>query len=183
MAAKELKYLNIESLKTCPVTHFRESYALAMTIPHKKDGKHDAFKIAYSGDTGPSDAFVELGQNADLLIHEATFADELREIANRFNHSTLSMAIQQAHDMHAKHTILTHFSSRFSVLPDIKDKLSKNMGIAFDFMEVQPNDLPHLHGLIAKYKKAFPETENSLAEKTKQFSIKLNDMMKPVEFQ
>lgn len=154
-----------------------------MALPYENGDKNDLFKLAYSGDTGPSDEFVKIGQNADLLIHEATFTDELDETANRFNHSTLSMAIQQSQNMHAKYTILTHFSARYSILPDIKDQLNDNMGIAFDYMEVQPSDLPRLNGLIAKYKEAFPECEDSVGQKTKRFTSKLNEMYKPVEFQ
>lgn len=178
----ERAYLNIPSIITCRVKHFRESYALAMMLPYK-NGDKNQFKLAYSGDMGASKSFVKIGQNADLLIHEATFTDELDEMASRFNHSTLSTAIKQAQKMNAKHTILTHFSARYSILPDIRDKLMDNMGIAFDYMEVQPNDLPRLNTLIAKYQQAFPESENSIGQKTKRFATKLNEMYKPVEFQ
>lgn len=181
--ADERTYLNIPSIVTCRVKHFRQSYALAMALPYQHGDKSELFKLAYSGDTGPSKSFVEIGQNADLLIHEATFGDGLDEMASRFNHSTLSIAIQQAQHMNAKHTILTHFSARYSILPDIRDKLLDNMGIAFDYMEVQPNDLPRLNALIAKYQRAFPESEDSIGRKTKQFASKLNEFYKPVEFQ
>jgi ribonuclease Z len=35
----------------------------------------DGERIVFSGDTMPSDLLAELGKNADLLIHEATFED------------------------------------------------------------------------------------------------------------
>lgn len=167
----------------CRVKHFRKSYALSMEIPYQNGDKNGLFKLAYSGDTGPSDEFVEIGQNADLLIHEATFTDELEDVANRYHHSTLSMAIKQAQNMHAKHTILTHFSSRFSILPDLNVKLDDNMGIAFDYMEVHPNDLPRLNGLIAKYKEAFPQSEDSIGQKINRMKSMLNQQYKSIEIQ
>lgn len=154
-----------------------------MTIPYENGDKCEQFKLAYSGDTGPCDEFVKIGQSVDLLIHEATFPSELEHMANRFNHSTMAMAIQQAQQMHAKHTILTHFSSRYSILPDVREVLDKNIGIAFDYMEVTPSDLPRLHALIAKYQKAFPESEHAMVQKSKQYALHVNDQYKQVEYQ
>ena len=43
----------------------------------KRPGK----KVTYSGDTIPCEALIELGKNSDVLIHEATFSQELSETA------------------------------------------------------------------------------------------------------
>lgn len=77
-----------------------------------------------------------VGENSDLLIHEATFEDDLLDEAQLKLHSTTSEAINVAQDMKAKCVILTHFSQRYSKVPYIADTLGENTGIAFDNMEV-----------------------------------------------
>lgn len=165
----EKLYLNIESMKTCKVNHFRESYALALEFIYRNGDQTGKFKLAYSGDTGPSEAFVKLGQNVDLLIHEATFQSELEEFALKHRHSTINMAIKQSKKMQAKHTILTHFSSRYHIIPYIKEKLDDNIGIAFDYLEVTPDDLPRLSSLYPKYKENFPNVYDYLGRKTRNY--------------
>lgn len=169
---RERRYLNIESIQTCPVEHFRKSYALSLTFFYQNNGKSGIFKLTYSGDTGPSDDFVKLGANADLLIHEATFQDELKDLAEKNRHSTVSMAIEQSQKMRAKYTILTHFSSRYHILPYIGVGLPANTSIAFDFMEVTPSDLPRLNSLHSQYQDAFPEVNKSLEEKTRKYLLR-----------
>lgn len=138
-----------------------------MTLPYKNDGKHEQFKLAYSGDTGPCNAFVKIGRNADLLIHEATYQSELSKVAKKYNHSTIAMAIEQSQRMHAKYTILTHFSSRYNILPYIRpnELTNTNIGIAFDYMEIHPNDLSRLNGLVEKYQNAFPDIVDPLEQR------------------
>jgi ribonuclease Z len=41
----------------------------------------------------PCEALVSAGQNATILIHEATLADDMEEDAGERNHSTVSQAI------------------------------------------------------------------------------------------
>lgn len=144
-----------------------------MTLPYQNAGQHGQFKVAYSGDTGSSDAFAKIGQNADLLIHEATYQSELKELAQKHNHSTVGMAIEQSRRMHAKYTILTHFSSRYTILPYIRpdEVAGDNVGIAFDYMEIQPNDLPRLNALIGKYQEAFPAVKVPLEQQTQKYLI------------
>lgn len=146
---------------------------MTLIFPYQNEGKLKLFKLAYSGDTGPSKEFVKLGQNADLLIHEATFQDELIETATKYRHSTISIAMEHSRKMQAKHTILTHFSSRYHILPYIEkgNQLDKNTGIAFDYMEVTPSDLPRLNSLFDEYQKMFPEVAKKLQQKTRNYLI------------
>jgi hypothetical protein len=41
----------------------------------------------------PNEAFIEAGQHATLLIHEATMADDQAEMAEKKGHSTFSQAL------------------------------------------------------------------------------------------
>lgn len=157
--------LNVNDLQTCPVEHIEQSYAICLkmkTLPATvKDGQQqsDEFKLTFSGDTIPCDALVELGRNSTLLIHEATLEDTLAASAAFKRHSTIGQAIEQSEKMQAKHTLLTHFSQRYRVLPPINDDLikNKNIGIAFDFMEVVPSDLGKLNDLYFKLKETYAE--------------------------
>lgn len=101
-----------------------------------------------SGDTMPCESLVKLGQNCDLLIHEATMEDDLEEEAKLKCHSTVSQAIKAGEQMRSKFTLLTHFSQRYAVIPHLPDhengsKLD-NVGIAYDNMHISLSQLPLL---------------------------------------
>jgi ribonuclease Z len=70
-------------------------------------------KIVFSGDTGPSTELVQLAQGADLLVHEATYAEIDRPLADRAAHATSGIAATCARDAGARALALTHFSSRY----------------------------------------------------------------------
>lgn len=69
--------------------------------------------IAYCTDTRPCEAAVELARNADLLIHEATFTEDLAEEAHDYGHSTAAQAAEIARKAGARRLLITHFSSRY----------------------------------------------------------------------
>ena len=74
----------------------------------------------YSGDTRPCDALVEAGKGSTVLLHEATHADDMGDKAKSDRHCTVEEAVDVASRMQCKHTVLTHFSSRFEKLvPDL----------------------------------------------------------------
>jgi ribonuclease Z len=76
------------------------------------------------------------GRGSDLLIHEATMEDELVREAHSKLHSTTSQAIEVGLRMGAKFTLLTHFSQRYAKLPRFNANFTKDVGIAFDNMQV-----------------------------------------------
>ena len=69
--------------------------------------------FAYCSDTAP---FKELSQwinGVDLLYHEGTFGNELKEMAKATFHSTASEAAQCAKDASVGKLIIGHYSSRY----------------------------------------------------------------------
>jgi ribonuclease Z len=97
-------------------------------------------RVVYTGDTRPSDNIVELASGADLLIHEATFGDELMERAVEDGHSTASQAAEVAARAGVKRLILTHISSRYgdtSLLLEAAKKVFPETQIAEDLLEIE----------------------------------------------
>jgi ribonuclease Z len=116
--------LGLEDIQVVPVKHCANSYAVALTCP--PDGEGRRFKVAYSGDCRPSKAFAVIGEGATVLIHEATFGDELSGEARAKYHSTTGEALMVGEAMGAKAVVLTHFSQRYSKLPDMKYRQARS---------------------------------------------------------
>ena len=57
---------------------------------------------------------VSLAERADVLIHEATFADEDKPLAVQSMHSTATEAARVASEAQARQLLLTHFSPRYT---------------------------------------------------------------------
>lgn len=106
------------------VPHCWNAQAVALTFP-------TGFKLSYSGDCRPSKEFAKIGKGSTVLVHEATFDDELQGDAEAKKHSTTSEAIGVGMAMGAKRVILTHFSQRYQKIP-----VMENMG----FMGVKLED-------------------------------------------
>lgn len=72
-------------------------------------------KIAILGDTIPCQASIDLAQDVDLLIHEATQEQALEEKALERGHSTTVHAATIAKQANARRLIITHISPRYSL--------------------------------------------------------------------
>ena len=68
---------------------------------------------AYVTDTRPCDGGRVLADDADLLYHDATFADEHRTRAKTTGHSTARQAAAVARDAGAQWLLLGHLSARY----------------------------------------------------------------------
>ncbi len=71
-------------------------------------------KVVYCTDTVYCEGAVRLAEDADVLIHEATFAHEDAQMAFDRLHSTSTMAAQVALGAGVKQLIMTHFSPRYA---------------------------------------------------------------------
>lgn len=71
-------------------------------------------KFVYCTDTVFCESAIELSQDADVLIHEATFAHQDAQMAFEKMHSTTTMAAQVALAAQVKKLIMTHFSPRYA---------------------------------------------------------------------
>jgi ribonuclease Z len=71
-------------------------------------------KVVYCTDTVFCESAIALAADADVLIHEATFAHQDAELAFERLHSTSTMAAQVALSAQVKTLIMTHFSPRYA---------------------------------------------------------------------
>jgi ribonuclease Z len=69
-------------------------------------------KLVISGDTGPAAALRIAAHQADVLVHEATFAQEEEERAGETGHSTAVQAAELARDAEVRLLALNHLSMR-----------------------------------------------------------------------
>lgn len=147
------KAVGLDDLLTTRVKHCRGALAMSMVFP-------DGFKVSYSGDCRPSDKFASIGKDSTVLIHEATFQDDMVGSALAKRHSTAAEALEVGRRMQARSILLTHFSQRYqkvahvdqragtkehdSVDPARKDRAavarnSDDADIPFDDPEEQPH--------------------------------------------
>jgi ribonuclease Z len=96
-------------------------------------------KIVLSGDTSPCESLRFAAHHADLLVHEATFADEERARAAETGHSTAAQAATVARDAEVGVLALTHLSTRhpIAVLRDEARAVFDNTVLPRDFDTIE----------------------------------------------
>ena len=71
---------------------------------------------AYCSDTAPFPQLAEWVRGVDVLYHEATFGNDMRDLSSQFFHSTAADAATVAAEAGAGKLVIGHFSSRY---PDV----------------------------------------------------------------
>jgi len=108
------------------------SQVLGSTKPGKK--------ILYCTDTRPTTKTEDLSKNADILIHDGMFEEDLKEFAVIGGHSTVVEAAELAKKANVKKLILFHISSRYennSTILELQAKeIFPNSFIAEDFLTI-----------------------------------------------
>ncbi|MBC1884164.1 ribonuclease Z [Listeria seeligeri] len=121
-----------------------------VTLPDGReiDGKNYIGKpqkgkiISIFGDTRETASEYALAENADVLIHEATFEGDKGKMAAEYMHSTTIQAAELAKKAGVKKLILTHISSRYdrdaskALLIEAKS-VFENTEIAYDLAVFQ----------------------------------------------
>lgn len=101
-------------------------------------------KFVYCTDTVFCESAIALAHDADVLIHEATFAHQDAELAYQRLHSTSTMAAQVALAAQVQQLIITHLSPRYAPGNSIEPKdlllearsIFPNTEMAADFLTV-----------------------------------------------
>ncbi len=106
-------------------------------VSTKKTGR----KVVYSGDTMPCDNVVKISEDADVLIHDSTFLEDVMNgEKRRKSHSSVNDVAEIAKRANVKKLILTHFSRRYRSLKEFENEAKKifpETVTAKDFMRIK----------------------------------------------
>lgn len=118
--------LNVEKARAMGITDFHHYRALkAGEVITLSDGRmvqpdtlvsppRPGAVFAYVTDTRPCENGRVLGQYANILYHEATFAEEHHDRAVQTRHSTAQEAAQIAVAAEAQRLLISHYSARYA---------------------------------------------------------------------
>ncbi len=106
-------------------------------------------KVIICGDNDTPELLKEMGADCNVLIHEATYAENtMKEKANNFGHSDAKQVAEFAESAGIPHLLLTHFSPRYKDNNDAyleaTSAYSGNLFFAKDFDRYVLDKLGHL---------------------------------------
>jgi ribonuclease Z len=98
--------------------------------------------VLYTGDTRPVDSVERAAADADLLIHDATFADTEQDRARETAHSTAREAARLARRAGVRQLALTHVSPRYAgdsgtLLTEARDAFDGQVTLATDGQTIE----------------------------------------------
>ena len=96
--------------------------------------------VSFVFDTALCSSCTALAEDADCLVIESTYADNLREKAEEYLHMTATQAATVANQASAKQLILTHFSQRYKTTDNLLQEaqaIFPATQVAHDFMKVK----------------------------------------------
>ena len=98
-------------------------------------------KYVHVGDVGRTDTLLEICQDADALVIEATYTEEEAEMAGKFGHLTAAQAARLAKEANINTLILTHISRRHTgrEIRQEAQAIFPNTYVARDFDHFQIN--------------------------------------------
>src|SRR5699024_2679114 len=113
---------------------------------HPRPG--DSF--AYITDTQYCPNSVKLAENASILMHEATFTNDMLEKARETGHSTTGIAARVANEAKTKLLVITHFSARYTNEYDLLEEAREDFFPTWIATELRPifTDPTHERGII-----------------------------------
>eukprot|EP00803_Ostreobium_quekettii_P004091 evm.model.scf_112.2 EVM.evm.TU.scf_112.2 scf_112:6839-12772(+) len=144
------KDLGLKAFESFAVKHCANAFGAKLVST-------SGWKVVFSGDSRPCNETVEAAKDATLLIHEATFEDDLGDEAKAKKHSTTGEAVRVGAEAGAYRTILTHFSQRYPKVPVFDDSFQASTCVAFDLMSVNLADLERLPMTNTPLKMLFAE--------------------------
>jgi ribonuclease Z len=97
--------------------------------------------VTVLGDTTRCDASVDLARDADLLVHEVTYAAAEESLAEQWRHSTSTGAAGVACAAGAKRLLITHFSSRYVDEQALLDEARAVFANTVAAVELEPVDV------------------------------------------
>ncbi|MCS7085572.1 MAG: MBL fold metallo-hydrolase, partial [Bacteroidia bacterium] len=109
---------------------------------------------AYCSDTRFFPDLAATIADVDVLYHEATFLDELKDRAEETGHSTALQAAIIAREANAGRLIMGHFSARYSQLDGHRNEAAS----------VFPHSHPARDGDVVPVSRPAPDSRNPLAE-------------------
>ncbi len=100
--------------------------------------------FAYCSDTRYYEPMIEHIRNSDLLYHEATFMEDMKDVAKEKYHSTAHEAATIAQKANAEKLIIGHFSARYRELDGMLEEAERvftNTQLAQEgeLFEIEPN--------------------------------------------
>jgi len=96
-------------------------------------------KVTYITDTRPNKYCAEIAESADALIIDATFAADLADRAEKYDHLAANESAHIASMAGVKKLVLTHFSQRYSNTQQIEEDarvIFDNVICANDYMRI-----------------------------------------------